>query len=59
MKLSVLPIGMMWGCLQLHPDNADKWSDKFPHIKNTGDIPGECSFEAMSKKDYSSGKANH
>ena len=29
---------------------ADKWSDQFPHIKATGDIPGECSYEAMSKK---------
>ena len=27
--------------------NADKWSDQFPHIKNTGDIPGECSYESM------------
>ena len=35
---------------------ADKWSDQFPHIKNTGDIPGECSYEAMSKKDYSGRK---
>ena len=33
--------------------NADKWSDQFPHIKNTGDIAGECSYESMSKKDYS------
>ena len=32
---------------------ADKWSDQFPHIKNTGDIPGACSYEATSKKDYS------
>ena len=32
---------------------ADKWSDQFPHIKNTGDIAGECSYEAMSQKDYS------
>ena len=32
---------------------ADQWSDKFPHIKNTGDIAGECSYESMSKKDYS------
>ena len=30
---------------------ADKWSEQFPHIKNTGDIPGECSYESMSKKD--------
>ena len=35
---------------------ADKWSDQFPHIKNTGDIPGECSYESMSKKDYSGRK---
>ena len=33
--------------------NADKWSDQFPHIKNTGDIAGECYYESMSKKDYS------
>ena len=26
---------------------ADKWSDQFPHIKNTGDIAGECSYESM------------
>ena len=35
---------------------ADKWSDQFPHIKNTGDIAGECSYEAMSQKDYSGQK---
>ncbi|MDC0109992.1 extracellular solute-binding protein, partial [Amylibacter sp.] len=35
---------------------ADKWSDQFPHIKNTGDIAGECSYESMSKKDYSGQK---
>ena len=29
--------------------SADKWSDQFPHIKNTGDIAGECSYESMSK----------
>ena len=23
---------------------ADKWSDQFPHIKATGDIPGDCSY---------------
>ena len=23
---------------------ADKWSDQFPHIKNTGDIPGAVSY---------------
>ena len=28
---------------------ADKWSDQFPHIKNTGDIPGACSYESTSK----------
>lgn len=32
---------------------ADKWGDQFPHISATGDIPGMCSYEAMSKKDYS------
>ena len=31
---------------------ADKWSDQFPHIKATGDIPGDCSYEEMSKKNY-------
>ena len=31
---------------------ADKWSDQFPHIKNTGDIAGECSYDSMSKKNY-------
>ena len=31
---------------------ADKWSDQFPHIKATGDIPGDCSYESMSKKNY-------
>ena len=35
---------------------ADKWSDMFPHIKNSGDIPGECSYASMSKKDYSGRK---
>ena len=29
---------------------ADKWGDQFPHIKATGDIPGDCSYEEMSKK---------
>lgn len=32
--------------------HSDKWSDQFPHIKNTGDIPGECSYESISKKNY-------
>ena len=36
--------------------SADTWSDQFPHIKGTGDIAGECSYEAMSKKDYSGEK---
>jgi multiple sugar transport system substrate-binding protein len=36
--------------------HADQWSDQFPHIKNTGDIAGECSYDAMSKKDYSGQK---
>ena len=31
---------------------ADKWSDQFPHIKATGDIAGDCSYEEMSKKNY-------
>ena len=31
---------------------ADKWSDQFPHIKATGDIPGDCSYEKISKKNY-------
>ena len=33
--------------------HADRWSEQFPHIANTGDIPGECSYESMSQKDYS------
>jgi hypothetical protein len=32
--------------------HADKWSDKFPHIEKTGDVPGKCSYEATSKKNY-------
>ena len=32
---------------------ADKWGEQFPHIAATGDIPGMCSYEEMSKKDYS------
>ena len=28
---------------------ADKWSDQFPHIKATGDIAGDCSYEEMYK----------
>ena len=32
---------------------ADKWGDQFPHIAATGDIPGMCSYEETSKKDYS------
>ena len=36
--------------------HADQWSDQFPHIKNTGDIAGECSYDSMSKKDYSGQK---
>jgi multiple sugar transport system substrate-binding protein len=35
------------------PAYADKWGDQFPHIARTGDIPGPCSYEAMSQKDYS------
>ena len=57
MKLSVLSFSVLVGASMLaSAANADKWSDKFPHIKNTGDIPGECSFESMSKKDYSGRK---
>jgi len=57
MRLSVLPMGMVVGAALIASSaSADKWSDKFPHIKNTGDIPGECSFESMSKKDYSGRK---
>ena len=33
--------------------HADKWGDQFPHIAATGDIPGMCSYESMSQKDYS------
>ena len=29
---------------------ADKWGEQFPHIAATGDIPGMCSYEEMSKK---------
>jgi multiple sugar transport system substrate-binding protein len=29
---------------------ADKWSDQFPHIKATGDIPGDCSYEKCLRK---------
>ena len=29
---------------------ADKWSDQFPHIKATGDIAGDCSYEKISRK---------
>ena len=32
--------------------SADTWSDQFPHIKATGDIPGDCSYEEISKKNY-------
>ena len=32
---------------------GDQWSAQFPHIKNTGDIAGECSYESMSQKVYS------
>lgn len=35
------------------PAHADEWSERFPHIAATGDIEGACSYESMSKKDYS------
>jgi len=39
--------------------HADQWSDQFPHIKNTGDIAGECSYDAMSKKRLQWSKIDH
>ncbi|MDB2436935.1 hypothetical protein N9W29_01080 [Candidatus Pelagibacter bacterium] len=36
---------MISGILIFSPAYADKWSDQFPHIKATGDIPGDCSYE--------------
>ena len=57
MKFSVLSTGIVVGASIIATAvQADKWSDQFPHIKNTGDIPGECSYESMSKKDYSGRK---
>ena len=46
-------VGMLVGSTALLGSlaHADQWSDKFPHIKNTGDIAGECSYDAMSKND--------
>jgi multiple sugar transport system substrate-binding protein len=41
-SLLAVSVALMGGAAQ-----ADKWSDQFPHIKNTGDIAGECSYEAM------------
>ena len=52
-SVSLLAIGAV---LLAGTAQADKWSDQFPHIKNSGDIPGQCSYEAMSKKDYSGQK---
>ncbi|NDD09188.1 MAG: ABC transporter substrate-binding protein, partial [Rhodobacteraceae bacterium] len=53
---SVSGISLLVATALASPASADKWSDKFPHIKNTGDIAGECSYESMSKKDYSGRK---
>jgi len=52
-SVSLLAIGAV---LLAGTAQADKWSDQFPHIKNSGDIPGQCSYESMSKKDYSGQK---
>ena len=52
------PFGGMGAALLAGTAQADKWSDQFPHIKNTGDIAGECSYESMSQKDYSGRKAD-
>ena len=43
---------MISGILIFSPAYADKWSDQFPHIKATGDISGDCSYEEISKKNY-------
>ena len=32
---------------------ADKWSDQFPHIKATGDIPGDCCSKMCFIKGFS------
>ena len=53
---SVSGISLLVAAALASPASADQWSDKFPHIKNTGDIAGECSYESMSKKDYSGRK---
>ena len=42
---------MISGVLIFSPAFADKWSDQFPHIKATGDISGDCSYEKISKKE--------
>ena len=56
MKLTKLTAILLGSAMLGGAAHADKWSDMFPHIKNTGDIPGECSYESMSKKDYSGQK---
>ena len=52
-RLTLAVTSMLVGVAAAGVAAGDKWSDQFPHIKNTGDIPGECSYEAMSQKDYS------
>ena len=56
MKLTKLTAFLLGSVVLGGAAHADKWSDMFPHIKNSGDIPGECSYESMSKKDYSGRK---
>ena len=41
---------MISGVLIFSPAFADKWSDQFPHIKATGDISGDCSYEKNFQK---------
>ncbi|MAE98581.1 MAG: ABC transporter substrate-binding protein, partial [Geminicoccus sp.] len=52
-RLTLAATSMLVGLATAGLATADKWSDQFPHIKNTGDIPGECSYESISQKDYS------
>ena len=53
-RLTLAVTSMLVGVAAAGVAVGDKWSDQFPHIKNTGDIPGECSYESMSQK----GKTN-
>ena len=52
-RITVAVTSMLVGVTAAGIAAGDKWSDQFPHIKNTGDIAGECSYESMSQKDYS------